>query len=87
MLASSDDRNGKPFLPAVYETNTKGASRANFEPADVEQFAMAHIDLSRLARERGTSAKVLRTQLGDRGIEPILPRPRLDRLVYRRSDL
>lgn len=86
-LASHHDRTGRPFLPASFETNTKGAARAYFEIDDVERFVSAHVDLKDLAEARGMTAKVLRKQLSDTGIEPILPRPKLNRLVYRRADL
>jgi hypothetical protein len=78
---------GRPFLPASFETNTKGAASAYFEMSDVEGFVSTHIDLKDLAEARGISAKALRKQLSDTGIEPILPRPKLNRLVYRRADL
>lgn len=72
-LASHQDRTGRPFLPASFETNTKGAARAYFEIDDVERFAATHVDLKDLAEARGVSAKALRKQLSESGIEPILP--------------
>lgn len=53
----------------------------------MERFASTHVDLKDLAAERGVSAKHLRVQLSGAGIEPILPRPKLNRFVYRRADL
>lgn len=86
-LASHHDRTGRPFLPASFEMNTKGAARAYFEIDDVEGFMSGHVDLKDLAEARGMTAKALRKQLSDIGIEPILPRPKLNRLIYRRADL
>lgn len=86
-LAVHHDRTGRPYLPASFETNTKGSARAYFEIDDLERFASAHVDLKALAEARGISAKALRRQLTDTGIEPILPRPKLNRFVYRRADL
>ena len=86
-LASNHDRNGRPFLPAFLEKNTKGAARAYFEIDDVASFESTHVDLKDLAEARGSTAKILRKQLSGAGIEPILPRPKLNRLVYRRADV
>lgn len=86
-LTSNKDQTGAPFLSASIEPNTKGATRLYFEIDDVERFAATHIDLKDLAAARGVSSKILRRQLSDTGIEPILPRPNLSRLVYRRADL
>lgn len=86
-LAAHHDRDGRPFLPASLVANSKGAARAYFEVEDVERFASAHVELKDLAEARGVAAKILRSQLSDIGIEPILPRQKLNRFVYRRADL
>lgn len=77
-LASHHDRDGRSFLPASFETNSKG---------DVERFVSEHIELKDLAEARGVNAMALRYRLSEIGIEPILPRQKLNRYVYRRADL
>lgn len=78
-LMSGADRNGRPFLTAVTETNGNGAPRHFFEASDLGRFAAAHVDLRQIAQERGTVPKILRGRLSAAGIEPILPRARLGR--------
>ena len=86
-LMTNLDRDGAPFLPALVVTNAKGVGRPYFCANDLDRYTGAHVDLKDLAEWRHVSAKVLRKQLSDMGIEPILPRPKLNKLVYRRADL
>lgn len=58
-----------------------------FELADLDRYASAHVDLKEIAEERGVASKILRGMLSEVGIEPILPRSKMNRLVYRRTDL
>lgn len=86
-LSLERDRDGTPFLRAFGSGDPSDTKRYWFEPDDLERFASDHVDLAVLARERCTSPKALRKHLSDAGIEPILPQPRLGKLVYRRADL
>ena len=86
-LMNETDRDGRPFLAHVTETNSKGAAREYFEVAEIERFETSHVDLAELAKELGVHSRKLPVRLAQRGIEPILPRVRLNRFYYRRSDL
>ena len=86
-LMSETDRDGRPFLANVTETNSKGAAREYFDVAEIERFETEHVDLAGLAKELGVHPRKLPVRLAERGIEPILPRVRLDRFFYRRADL
>ena len=86
-LMSVPDRDGRPFLAASGETNGNGAVRHFFDVPDLDRHAAAHVDLDEISIARGIVPKILRGQLSAAGIEPILPRRRLGRHVYRRADL
>lgn len=86
-LMSECDRDGPPVLKAVASGDPSSTQRYWFDPDDLERFTAGHVELAVLARERGASPKALRKRLSDAGIEPILPRPRINKLVYRRADL
>lgn len=86
-LISEHDAKGRPFLRSVGVLNTIGTKRPYFETDDVETFRHEHAELSVLASEFGISAKALRKRLGEVGVEPILPRSRLNKYIYRRADL
>ena len=86
-LMSARDRDGRPFLTAVTEKNGAGAPRHFFDAPDLERYAAAHADLEEISKKKGVVPKILRGQLSAAGIEPILPRAKLDRYVYRRADL
>ncbi len=86
-LMSAPDRDGRPFLPAFTEKNGNGAPRYFFDASDLDRYAAAHVDLDEISREKGVVPKILRGRLSAAGIEPILPRSKLDRHVYRRADL
>ncbi|WP_132951561.1 hypothetical protein [Rhodovulum bhavnagarense] len=68
-------------------TNSKGAVRHYFTQAEVDRFRATYVTLGELVASRGQSAKAIRKAFGEAGIEPILPRPKLDAYVYRRSDI
>lgn len=53
----------------------------------MERFVSEHVELKDLAEAHGVNAKALRCRLSDIGIEPVLPRQKLNRFVYRRADL
>ena len=86
-LMSVPDRDGRPFLTASSERNGNGAVRHFFDVPDLDRHAAAHVDLDEISIARGIVPKILRGQLSAAGIEPILPRSRLGRHVYRRADL
>ncbi len=86
-LMSEPDRDGNPFLASAVERNGQGAERVYFEAAELDRYAARHVDLKEIAAERGVAAKILRGRLSAAGIEPILPRLKMNRLVYRRADL
>jgi hypothetical protein len=86
-LMTNPDRNGRPFLPAFVSANVKGVQRHFLDQNDLEQFAATHVDLKTLAQEKHVSAKALRKRLSEAGVEPILPRTKLNKLIYRRADL
>jgi hypothetical protein len=86
-LMSTPDRDGRSFLTAFTETIGKAAPRYFFDESDLDRYAANHVDLEEISRERGVVPKILRGRLSAAGIEPILPRSKLDRHVYRRADL
>lgn len=86
-LMTERDRNGLPFLQAAICRNGHGAKRFYFEREEVERFATAHVDFVTLAAERRVTLKALGKALREAKVAPILPRAKLNKLVYRRSDV
>ncbi len=86
-LMSEPDRDGRPFLHASIERCGQGVERAYFAPRDLDRYAAAHADLKKIAKDMGVAPKILRGRLSAMGVEPILPRSKMQRLVYRRGDI
>jgi hypothetical protein len=86
-LMTVRDRIGRPFLAAEVCRNGNGVERHYFEREELERFAAAHVEFAAIAAERGISQKVLGKALREANVEPILPRSKLNNLVYRRTDL
>jgi hypothetical protein len=86
-LTMTCDRDGRPAVMAEICRNGNGVQRYYFEPKDLERFEADHVDFGTLAAERGITLKALGKALREARIEPVLPRVKLNKLVYRRSDL
>jgi hypothetical protein len=86
-LTTERDRDGRPFLRATICRNGNGTELQYFEPEEIERFAAAHVDFGTIAAERGINLKAVGRMLRETGVEPILPRWKLNKQVYRRADL
>jgi hypothetical protein len=86
-LMTERDRDGRPFLQAATCRNGHGAERQYFEPEELVRFATAHVDFGTIAAERRVTLKALGKALREANVAPILPRAKLNKLVYRRSDV
>jgi DNA-binding phage protein len=86
-LMTRPDRDGRPFLKGEISRNGHGAERHFFRREAVERFAAAHVEFAEIALERGFSQKALGKELRAAGVDPILPRAKLNKLVYRRADV
>jgi hypothetical protein len=86
-LMTERDRDGLPFLQAAICRNGHGSERPYFELAELDHFATAHVDFGTIAAERGVTLKELGKALPEANVAPILPRAKLNKLVYRRSDV
>jgi len=86
-LVSYPDRDGRPFLVPETVKNSKGAVRHYFTQAEIDRFRATYVTLAELVASRGQSAKAIRKAFAEAGIAPIMPRPKLEAYVYRRSDI
>ena len=85
-LRKAMDRDGKPFLQSQKIVNARGTVRHRYAEEDVRQFERAHVTLTCLAQENEVSSKMMMQALREAGVEPILPREKLNALVFRRAD-
>jgi hypothetical protein len=81
------DTAGRPVLAAEACRNGHGVERHYFDRDELDRFASAHVDFAGIAAERGISQKAVGRMVREAGAEPIPPRSKLNRLVYRRADL
>lgn len=86
-LADARGRDGRPLLETQLSAGRNGARVRSTTIDAVDRFKAEHVDLAALAAERGVPKRRLLAQLAAAGVAPILPRVRLEKYVFRRTDL
>jgi hypothetical protein len=86
LLKLTDDA-GRPVLQSHTEANSTGTERHYFDVQEVDFFLSNHVKLSELAAERGEPTNSLSQKLAAKGVAPLLPKTKLNCLIYRRSDV